>query len=51
MPFYQRLGDVLSGVYSFGPDTPAQRQFVLHAAEQSAAVLRKLRSGPAGPPA
>jgi hypothetical protein len=48
---YQRLGDVLSGVYSFGPNTPAQRQFALHAAEQSAAILRKAMKPPKGPPA
>jgi hypothetical protein len=38
---YQRLGDVLSGVYSFGPRTPAQLQFFLQAAEESAANLRR----------
>jgi hypothetical protein len=48
---YQRRGDVLSGVYSFGPNTPAQLKFALHAAEQSAAVLRKQVSKPKGPPA
>jgi hypothetical protein len=49
---YQRVGDMLSGVYSFGPDTPAQRQFALHAAEQSATLLRKLQAPKAsGPPA
>ena len=48
---YQRKGDVLSGVYSFGPNTPAQRAFALHAAEQSAKVLRKLVQRPQGPPA
>jgi hypothetical protein len=49
---YQRVGDMLSGVYSFGPDTPAQRQFALHAAEQSAKLLRKLQVPKAsGPPA
>ncbi|MES1247004.1 MAG: hypothetical protein ABUS54_04945 [Actinomycetota bacterium] len=49
---YQRNGDVLSGVYSFGPDTPAQLQFVLHAAEQSAQILRHLKAvKPSGPPA
>ncbi len=37
---YQRVGDVLSGTYSFGPDTPAQLTFALHAAEQSAQNLR-----------
>jgi hypothetical protein len=48
---YQRLGDVLSGVYSFGPNTPKQQAFVLHAAEMSAATLRKALRGPKGPPA
>jgi len=48
---YQRVGDVLSGVYSFGPDTAAQKTFVLHAAEQSAATLRKVVYRPKGPPA
>jgi hypothetical protein len=46
---YQRSGDVLSGVYSSGPNTPAQLRLALHAAEQSAAILRKLK--PSGPPA
>ena len=48
---YQRKGDVLSGVYSFGPNTPAQRAFALHAAEQSAKVLRNLVHRLQGPPA
>ena len=48
---YQRLGDVLSGVYSFGPNTPAQLTFALHAAEQSAQLLRKAAKPPKGPPA
>jgi hypothetical protein len=48
---YQRLGDILSGVYSFGPNTPAQQAFALHAAEQSAKLLKKALSGPKGPPA
>ena len=48
---YQRVGDVLSGVYSFGPDTPAQLQLALHAAEQSAKILRHLQVKPTGPPA
>jgi hypothetical protein len=43
---YQRLGEVLSGVYSFGPDTGAQRDFCIAAARQSARNLRK--SGIAG---
>jgi len=38
---YQRLGDVLSGTYSYGPNTPAQLGFALHAAEQSAQNLRR----------
>ena len=38
---YQRLGDVLSGTYSYGPNTPAQLAFELHAAEQSAQNLRR----------
>jgi len=38
---YQRLGNVLSGTYSYGPNTPAQLAFELHAAEQSAANLRR----------
>ena len=38
---YQRLGNVLSGTYSFGPNTQAQQRFALHAAEQSAANLRR----------
>ena len=36
---YQRVGDVLSGTYSFGVNTPAQLTFALHAAEQSARNL------------
>jgi hypothetical protein len=48
---YQRLGNVLSGIYSFGPNTAAQLRFALHAAEQSAARLRKAASVPTGPPA
>jgi hypothetical protein len=48
---YQQLGDVLSGVYSFGPNTPAQLKFALHAAEQSAQLLRKAAKPPKGPPA
>jgi hypothetical protein len=45
---YQRLGDVLSGTYSFGPDTKEQLRFVLHAAQQSAINLRlgKAAGGP-----
>ena len=48
---YQRFGDVLSGVYSFGPNTPAQLQFALHAAEQSAKILRRVMKSQKGPPA
>jgi hypothetical protein len=45
---YQRLGDMLSGTYSFGANTAAQRRFALRAAEQSALNLR--RGGqPSGP--
>lgn len=38
---YQRLGNVLSGTYSYGPNTPAQLRFALGAAEQSAQNLRR----------
>jgi hypothetical protein len=38
---YQRFGSVLSGTYSYGPNTQAQQSFALHAAEQSAANLRR----------
>jgi hypothetical protein len=38
---YQRHGNVLSGVYSFGPDTVAQRDFCLAAARESARNLRR----------
>ena len=48
---YQALGDVLAGVYSFGPNTPEQLQFELRAAEHSAAMLRKVVHAPHGPPA
>jgi len=48
---YQRLGNVLSGVYSFGPNTASQLHFALHAAEASARVLQKALQGPKGPPA
>jgi hypothetical protein len=48
---YQRVGDVLSGVYSFGPNTAAQKAFVLHAAEMSARTLSKALQGSKGPPA
>jgi hypothetical protein len=45
---YQRLGDVLTGTYSFGPNTQEQLRFVMHAAQQSAANLLqgKASSGP-----
>jgi hypothetical protein len=36
---YQRVGNVLSGTYSFGANTPAQLTLALHAAEQSAKNL------------
>ncbi|HVA32389.1 MAG TPA: hypothetical protein VMU58_14090 [Gaiellaceae bacterium] len=50
---YQRLGDVLSGVYSFGPtgSNAAQLRLCLHAAEQSALNLRNGGSSPSGPTA
>ena len=50
---YQRVGNVLSGVYSYalaGVSGQAQQQFVLHAAEQSAKMLRQ-GSTPSGPTA
>ncbi|HEV7134230.1 MAG TPA: hypothetical protein VGN27_10920 [Gaiellaceae bacterium] len=50
---YQRRGDVLSGVYSFGPagSDAAQRRLCLHAAEQSAANLLHGGNSPGGPTA
>ena len=39
---YQRFGNVLSGVYSYGAATPTQELLCLHAAEASA---RNLRAG------
>jgi hypothetical protein len=50
---YQRRGDILSGVYSFGTVQSAQRQLslCLHAAEQSAQNLRKGGASPSGPTA
>jgi hypothetical protein len=45
---YQRFGDILSGTYSFGPNTSAQQSFALHSAEQSAQNLR--RGGPPSGP-
>ncbi len=47
---YQVYGDILSGVYSSGPNTKVQLAFVLHAAEQAAKNLT--RGGkPSGPSA
>jgi hypothetical protein len=40
---YQRVGNILSGVYSYGANTVSsaeQERFALHAAEASAAILR-----------
>jgi hypothetical protein len=48
---YQRLGNVLSGVYTFGPNTARQRTFFLHAAEESAQNLRRGGPPPNAPPA
>ena len=48
---YQRLGNVLSGVYSFGPDTKAQRTFAFAAARESAKNLRHADLGPETPAA
>jgi len=42
---YQRLGNVLSGVYSFDGSSAGQRALCLHAAEQSARNLRRGTSG------
>lgn len=47
---YQRIGNVLSGVYSYGPNTSQQLQLALHAAQQSAAMMRKSQKS-SGPPA
>jgi hypothetical protein len=50
---YQRLGNVLSGVYSYADNSvsgAAQERFVLHAAEASAKALRST-STPGGLPA
>lgn len=47
---YQRIGNLLSGVYSFGPATEAQQLLCLHAAEQSAKNLRKLGTTSSGGP-
>lgn len=48
---YQRKGDVLSGTYSFGPNTSAQLQFALHAAQASALNLRLGHAAGGGPTA
>jgi hypothetical protein len=48
---YQSRGNLLSGVYSFGPNTAAQLRFALHAAEESAVQLKKAVQTPQGPPA
>lgn len=48
---YQRLGNVLSGTYSSGPNTPAQLTFALHAAEQSARNLRREQNNVGSPTA
>jgi hypothetical protein len=48
---YQRLGNVLSGVYSFGPDTKEQRAFAFAAARQSAKNLRHADLSPQTPAA
>jgi hypothetical protein len=42
---YQRRGNVLSGIYSFGTSTAGQRELCLHAAEESARNLRRGTSG------
>jgi hypothetical protein len=42
---YQRLGNVLSGVYSFGGTNADQLKLALHAAEESARNLRRGGSG------
>jgi hypothetical protein len=47
---YQRFGDVLSGVYSYGAPTPEQELLCLRAAEASAKNLRA-GNGPGGLPA
>lgn len=45
---YQRFGNILSGVYSFGPDSKQQLSMCLQAAERSAQRLRS-GAGPKGP--
>jgi hypothetical protein len=47
---YQRFGNVLSGVYSYGAATPQQELLCLRAAEASAKNLRA-NQGPGGLPA
>jgi hypothetical protein len=47
---YQRRGNVLSGVYSFGTTTAGQRELCLHAAEESARNLRRGTSGVSSAP-
>ncbi len=47
---YQRRGNVLSGVYSFGPTTRGQLALCLRAAEQSARNLRRGTSGATSAP-
>jgi hypothetical protein len=47
---YQRLGNVLSGVYSFGASPARQRELCLHAAEASARNLRRGTSGATSAP-
>jgi hypothetical protein len=42
---YQRVGNVLSGVYSYGAATPEQELLCLHAAEASARNLKSAGSG------
>jgi hypothetical protein len=42
---YQRRGNVLSAIYSFGITTASQRELCLHAAEASARNLRRGTSG------
>ena len=42
---YQQRGSVLSGIYSFGGSSAAQRKLILHAAEASAQNLRRGGSG------
>jgi hypothetical protein len=47
---YQRLGNVLSGVYSFGTTTAGQLELCLHAARESARNLRRGASAAASGP-